>query len=509
MTHPSADTLPVTRRYSKTLNPAGRAPTDSPAWIQSVDNPYLHGLYAPTTREVTSGVLPVEGELPRDLFGAYFRNGPNSVHAPSNRYHWFDGDGMVHGIWFENGEARYANRWVQTPGLLAEREAGDTIWGGVLGPFDFTLPGGPLKDTANTDLITLDGRLYALWYESGKLFSLDPRTLQTLGVESFGGALKRRVSAHSKTCPHTGDFVFFSYGDRPPYMRYGVRSPDGRFHQVDITLPGPRRPHDIGITPNFSILHDFPMFFDPDVFKATGKRIPLFHRNVPTRYGVIPRWGTDSDVRWFEFEPCYMLHVVNCWEEGNTIVMVGCRTDDPTLQPDRRDGKIAAMLSGIKLQARLYKWTMNLETGETTEGPLDDLNAEFPMVHPDRVGVRNRYSYHQLIPYEIPAAFHGIVRYDLHAGTSEVVQYGDGIFGSESPFAPAAGAGPDAAEEDGYVLTFVTNRADWSSACWVYRADALSDGPIAKVALPIRVPAGFHATWMPGADLSRHDSVGP
>jgi len=499
---PADSALPITRRHGKTLNPAGRVPTHAPAWIHAVDNPYLHGVYAPTTREVVSGPLPVEGELPRDLFGAYFRNGPNSVHQPVNRYHWFDGDGMVHGIWFEDGEARYANRWVGTRGYRAEQDAGKTIWGGVLGPFDFSLPGGPLKDTANTDLITLDGQLYALWYESGKLYRLDPRTLDTAGIETFDGQLRHRVSAHSKGCPHTGDFVFFSYGDRPPYMRYGVRSRDGRFHQVDITLPGPRRPHDIGITPNFSILHDFPMFFDPAVFKATGKRIPVFHREVPTRYGVIPRWGTDADVRWFEFEPCYMLHVVNCWEDGDTVVMVGCRTDDPTLRPDRRDGKIAAMLSGIKLQARLYKWTMNLKTGETTEGALDDLNAEFPMVHPGRVGVQSRFSYHQVIPYEIPAAFHGIAKYDLQTGSVAVVDYGEGVFGSEAPFAPAADAGPDAAEDDGYVVTFVTDRADWSSACLVYRADHLAAGPVARVKLPIRVPAGFHATWMPGAELS-------
>ena len=132
--------LPVTARYSKTLNPVGRRPTDAPDWIDTIDNPYLHGVYAPTTREVSADALEVEGELPRDLFGGYFRNGPNSVHAPVNRYHWFDGDGMVHGIWFEDGKARFANRWVQTKGHVAERDKGDTIWGGVLGPFDFSLP---------------------------------------------------------------------------------------------------------------------------------------------------------------------------------------------------------------------------------------------------------------------------------------------------------------------------------------------------------------------------------
>ena len=290
--------------------------------------------------------------------------------------------------------------------------------------------------------------------------------------------------------------MFFSYGDRPPYMRYGVRRADGTVHLTDITLPGPRRPHDLGVTPNFSVLHDFPVFFDPEVFRTTGKRIPLFHREVPTRFGVIPRFGGDADVRWFEFEPCYMLHVVNCWEEGGELVMMGCRNPDPTLKPDRRDGKIAAMLSGIKLRASLYEWRMDLETGHTSERPLDDLNAEFPMMNPAFMGRRSRWSYHQLIPHEIPATFDGLVKYDLSDATTQVYRYGDGVFGSEAPFAARPGA---TAEDDGYLLTFVTDTDGWRSACWVFDAQNVTDGPIAKVELPHRVPAGFHATWMPGS----------
>lgn len=486
---------PITMRHGKALSPNGTPPPGAPAWVDGIDNPYLHGAFAPVSEEVTARDLPVDGELPRDLCGAYFRNGPNSVHAPTNRYHWFDGDGMVHGVWFEDGKAHYANRWIRTRGLEAEAERGEAVWPGVLGPFDFSLPGGPLKDTANTDLIVFDGELVALWYESGLGMALDSGDLGTRGAFERPG-LPRRLSAHSKVDPATGELLFFSYGDRPPYMRYGVLKPDGTVHKTDITLPGPRRPHDIGVTPNYSILHDFPVFFDPELFARTGKRIPLFHPDVPTRYGVIPRFGTDADVRWFAFEPCYMLHVVNCWEEGDEVVMVGCRTNDPTLRPDPEDGKIAAMLSGLKLQANLYMWRMNLVTGETSERPLNTLNAEFPMIHPDVVGRKNRYTYLSRIPYEIPATFDGLVKADLTDGSTVQFDYGPGIFGSEAPFVPRQGATD---EDDGYLVTFVTDTSDWSSAVWVFDARSLEDGPIAKVKLPQRVPNGFHATWMPGA----------
>ena len=174
--------------------------------------------------------------------------------------------------------------------------------------------------------------------------------------------------------------------------------------------------------------------------------------------------------------------------------MVGCRTDDPTLKPDRRDGKIAAMLSGIKLQARLYEWRMNLATGEARERPLDDLNAEFPMINDAWLGRKNRYAYLQYIPHEIPATFEALVRYDLTDGSHVRYDYGPGVYGSEAPFAARPGA---TAEDDGYVLTFVTDTRDWSSRVLVFDAAHIADGPVAQVKLPHRVPAGFHSTWMP------------
>lgn len=492
--------LEICQRYNKALHPNGLAPTDAPDWIDDIDNPYIQGLFAPICSELESQELKVEGELPKDLCGAYFRNGPSPKHKPLNRYHWFDGDGVVHGLWFDNGQVRYRNRWVQTRGLKHEAEQQQAVWPGVLGPFDFSLPGGPLKDTANTDLIYLNNQLLALWYESGALYALDPESLETCGLQDFGGRLKTRVSAHSKLDPNSGDFIFFNYGDKPPYMQYGVLKADGDLHCVDIELPGPRRPHDIGVTPNYSILHDFPVFYDPEFFKKTGKRIPFFHPEVPTRYGVIPRFGKAEDVRWFEFEPCYMLHVVNCWEDGDWLTMVGCRTAKPVLNPDPRDGKLAAMLSFLKLQANLYVWTMNLRTGETEEYDMDGLNAEFPMINQRYLGRKNRYSYHQHIPYEIPATFDGLVKYDLDTGVAKQYAYGPKCYGSEAPFAPRLNS---RSEDDGYVLSFVTNCNDWSSACWIFDAQDIEAGPRAKVHLPHRLSAGFHSIWVPASAKSQ------
>lgn len=55
--------------------------------LDTEDNPYLMGGYAPVDTEIEAADLTVVGEIPDDLNGLYVRNGPNPQHAPSGRYH--------------------------------------------------------------------------------------------------------------------------------------------------------------------------------------------------------------------------------------------------------------------------------------------------------------------------------------------------------------------------------------------------------------------------------------
>ena len=86
---------------------------------------FLRGNFAPTKSEVTLGDLPVtRGKLPENLNGVFLRNGPNPFFKPLGKYHWFDGDGMVHGVRIKNGRASYANRWIRTSRLRQEEDYG-------------------------------------------------------------------------------------------------------------------------------------------------------------------------------------------------------------------------------------------------------------------------------------------------------------------------------------------------------------------------------------------------
>ncbi|MGB2041518.1 MAG: carotenoid oxygenase family protein, partial [Porticoccaceae bacterium] len=300
----------------------GSAPLfdDTQDWIYELDNPYLHGAYAPTTDEIAVDELEVIGELPDDLFGAYYRNGPNPVFKPKNLYHPFDGDGMVHAIYIRDGKASYRNSYIHTYALQRELAENQAVWPGVMGPFDFSLPDSPIKDTGNTDVILFNGQLLPTWYNAGVPYSMNPLTLENRGVFDLKGRTRRKMSAHSHVDWNTGELLFMDYGDEAPFMTYGVANPDGTLRQeVDIEIPGPRLPHDLGFTTNYTILHDLPFFHNMDVLRNHSMRVLKFHRDLPARFGVIPRYGQSHEIRWFDCEPCFILHVSNCWEEGDWV----------------------------------------------------------------------------------------------------------------------------------------------------------------------------------------------
>ena len=478
---------------------------DAPSWIYELDNPYLHGVYAPTLNNHTvAGELETEGEIPTDMYGAYLRNGPNPQFKPGNRYHPFDGDGLVHGVYFKDGKVSYRNSQINTACLQREQQAGETIWPGVMGPFDFSLPDFPIKDTSNTDIIWHNGKLISLWYNSGVPYTLDPVTLENTGPLEFPSKLTRKMSAHSRVDWNTGEMFFFDYGDEPPYMVYGVLSADGKLkHEAPIDLPGPRLPHEITFTDNFAILHDHPLFHDPKVLQRHKMRVLQFHRDIPTRFGLIPRLGTD--VRWFECEPCFVLHTSNAWEEGDWVVMDGCRSTNPMPAADPSQGELSHMLAYMRLEANNYRWRFNLRTGEVREGPICDINSEFNKSNQIFHGVKTRYAYHQAIPLRGDGGetlrFTGLLKYDNETGQHQRYDYGPGVFGSETPFVPKKGADRSSGEDDGYLTTLVTDTNDWTSWCLIFDAKDITQGPIGKARLPHRIPYGFHGWWGRGEDM--------
>ena len=94
-------------------------------------SPFLQNNFTPVHDEIVADDLEVIGSLPAGLNGMFLRNGPNPQFPPQGRYHWFDGDGMIHGVHLRDGRASYRNRFVRTRGFEIERREGKAIWTGL------------------------------------------------------------------------------------------------------------------------------------------------------------------------------------------------------------------------------------------------------------------------------------------------------------------------------------------------------------------------------------------
>lgn len=462
-------------------------------------NPYLQDEHTLVTGERTDLALTVDGALPEGLSGTFVRNSGNPFFPPSERHHWFDGDGMVHGVHLGEGRADYRNRWIRTEGFLAEQAAGRPLWRGINESPDPASPGGPVKDTANTHLVVWKRQLLATWWLSGRAMSLGVPGLDTVGPAMAGARTLPRMAAHPKVDPRTGELVFFSYDPvRPPYVRYGVANPTtGEVTVQPIELPFAHVPHDIGLTEHYTILMDLPLGWDARAM-AQGKRRIGFFRERPARFGILPRHGTAADIRWFEAEPCYVYHLTGAWEEGDEVVVTGCRIADPI--PETDPGPRVPRLDSIALDPVAYRWRFDLVTGAVREEALDDVRTEFPRVDDRGWGRPLRYAYHPRLSSRPAMAFDGLVKYDHLAGTSRSIDW-DGYSG-EVVFAPRPG-GTDG--DDGWLLGIVSNVREDSSRLMVLDARDLAQ--VASVRLPWRVPLGFHAEWVPsgavGAELTR------
>jgi carotenoid cleavage dioxygenase len=252
----------------------------------------------------------------------------------------------------------------------------------------------------------------------------------------------------------------------------------------------------MAFTERFSILMDLPLFWDPELLGQRVHRL-AFHRDLPSRFALLPRAG--GKLRWFEADPTYIYHVVNAWDEGDSVVMDACRVVDPGARPRTDGGPLARMLATLRLDTRLHRYRFDLRTGTTREEDLDDQNAEFPSIDARRTGVPTRYAYLPHIAEGVPTLlFDSIIKYDTLTGKTETHAFGAGRYCSESPFAPRAGG---VAEDDGFVVCFVHDEGGGASEAHVLDARNFSADPLAIVSLPQRVPVGFHACWVDGTQL--------
>jgi len=456
----------------------------------SETNPFLQGNFAPWRSEDDYPQLRVVGELPRELNGTYYRNGPNPAFEPKGRYHWFDGDGMIHAVTIRDGKASYRNRYVMSSGLEQEMEAGKALYSGLLefGP-EMLSEGPQFKNTGNTNIVAHAGKLLALM-EGSLPTQMQPGTLETLGVYDFNGKLGTAMTAHPKLDPETGEMLFFGYAPVPPFLTYHVADKNGvlvRSEVIDIEWPS--MIHDFVTTREHVIFILCPLVFSLENLANTGSLFS-WEAERGTRLGVMPRGGGNGDVRWFSTDACYVFHPLNAYGSGNRLIVEAARFGRLTLMEPRehQDG-------GPDTVPRLHRWTIDLASGSLQSEPLDDRVAEFPRVDDRRVGLQHRYGYMAGAGAVMDGApsFNAIYKFDLQTGRSWSHEFGADNGCGEAIFVPK---NERAGEDEGFLMTFFYDAARDTSELVLLDAQNISDEPIARIQIPHRVPYGFHGNWV-------------
>jgi carotenoid cleavage dioxygenase-like enzyme len=461
-------------------------------------SPFFSGNYAPISFEADAFDLTVRGEIPKELAGTLYRNGPNPQFAPrDNNHHWFIGDGMIHAFHVEDGRVSYRNRWVRTPKWEVEHAAHQALFGSWGNPRT-TDPSvlGKNNGAANTNIVWHGGRLFAL-YESQPPFALDPVTLAAQGYHDFDGALKvARFTAHPKIDPETGEMVFFAYSVAGPFtqtLAYGVIDRTGKLTRFDqFDAPYASMVHDFMVTRNYVLFPVLPL--TGSMQRAmSGKPAFAWEPSKRSHVGVMRRDADVSSIRWFECDPCYVFHPMNAYEDGDRIVGDVMQYDAAPLfpDPDGRPGDPA------KAVASLTRWTFDLKSNTSSfkREAVDDLAGEFPRFDERLAGLDYRHGYFSASSdRNFVDRFDTLAHVDLKSGKRSAYQLPAGDVVSEPIFVPRSA---QSAEGDGYLLATVYRGAENRSDLAVFDATDVAQGPVAVAELSHRVPFGFHGNWRP------------
>ncbi len=433
---------------------------------------WLQGNFAPVLDELDVTDLPVTGAIPPELSGLYVRNGSNPQKSDSP--HWFFGDGMVHGLRFEAGKAKwYRNRYVKTPLYTS-----GTSFGG-------SGPPTPKANQSNVSMVHHAGRLLTSG-EVGFPYELDPETLETKGVYDFAGKITTSFTAHPKIDPKTGQLHFFGYWFLDPYLTYSVADATGAVITSEvIQVAKATMIHSFAITEKDAVFWELPVVFDLDAAMAGALNPYAWDPSYGARIGVMPLGGAADSIRWVEIDACYVFHEVNAYRDGDVVVVDVCR------HPSMFDGQ--ELYQGDPQNVRRWK----IDTGKAdlsfSEEVVADLQYELPTHDRRFTGRKHRHGWFVTTrddPHTLD--FGGTGHIDLVTGVSKVWDPGAARHADEAFFVPG-GSG----EGEGWLLTFVYDHVQDSSALVILDATNVDKGPVAEIALPRRVPHGFHAVWIP------------
>ena len=444
-------------------------------------NAYLEGPYAPVPDELTVEELAVAGAIPPELYGTYIRIGPNPATPQDPRaYHWFTGDGMVHGVRLEGGRARwYRNRYIRSNRVSQ-----------ALGEPPAPGPRRGFFDTVNTNVLGHAGKILALVEAGANPVELDTE-LGTLRHSDLGGTLTQGgFTAHPHLDPLTGELHAICYDAlTPTRVRHVVVGADGTVRR-DLAIPVEHGPsiHDCAITARYVIVLDLPVTFSEETARK-GYAFPYrWNPSHQARVGLLPREGSAEDIIWCDVSSCYVFHPCNAYDLPDGRVVFDAAVHDRMFGGDDYNGPGSNRVT-------FERWTIDPEARSVAREVVSDRAQEFPRPDERRIGQPYRYGYAITLPVPGAPPSASVLKHDLELGTTSEHVLSPGSIPGEFVFVPRS---VDAAEDDGWLMGYVVDMAR-GGATDLRLLDAATMTEVARIALPQRVPLGFHGNWVPAS----------
>lgn len=462
------------------------------------------GFNAPSRIEADVFDLIVEGQLPDDIEGHWYRSIPDPQYPPKPGWDtYLSGDGMVSLFRFENGHVDFKQRYVMTERLKRDRAARRSRHGLYRNPYTDD-PGffDESRTTSNTTPVFHAGKLLAT-KEDERPYELDPYTLETLGQYDFGGALKSKsMTAHCRIDPDTGELFFFGYeagGLASREVAFCIADRTGKLiHEEWFEAPFVSLMHDFVVTKEHVLFPLQPISADLERIKAGGAHW-VWEPSQGSQVGIMPRGGSVKDLRWFKGPPKCFFHFLNAFSDGSKVHMDVCASN-VVIFPFMQEA------SGLKVHPEemggsVERWTFDLSKNDDgfDVRPLGP-GGDMPRIA-DKDAMRDcEIAYWQtfdprngppILCGPVGAGFNTILRVNLKSGEVRSFVAGERVTVQEHIHIPSSKPG-----HEGY-LAFVCDLHDQNlSEAMIIEASMQRPGPLCRIKLPMRLRAQVHGTWV-------------
>ena len=463
------------------------------------------GFNAPSHVECDIYDLIVEGEIPAEINGTWYRLTPDHQFSP--RYAddtYLSGDGMISSFTFANSHVGFKSRYILSERLRNDRAARRSLYGAYRNPFtDDPSVAGKSRGVYNTTPIWHGGKLLAL-KEDNRPMELHPRTLETMGEWDFDGRLRSQtMTAHTRLDNDTGELYFYGYeadGLATNAIAFCVADRNGELIREEwFEAPYVSLMHDFLVTREHVLFPVFPMTTSMEHLQKGGPHW-YWDPDKTSFVGIMPRDGSVKDIRWFTGPKCSSFHFMNAFTEGNRVHMdFGYSSIVPFPFIQKASG-----LNVKPQDARSHyaRWTFDLSKPEdkyeeTIIAPPGDMPriADKDHMRDYDIGYYQRFDPANgppLIAGPVGAGFNTISRLEIKTGKMTDFCLNDKTTVQEHIHIPSKQPG-----HEGY-LAFVADLHDqFLSDVILLEAEHIDKGPIARIKIPYRLRVQVHGNWVP------------